>query len=378
MKALVFLLALLCGNAFAVDPPVRIFHIFTLAAKSKMANMVPPLTPTQFINGQMQDLNSAFYNSGMNTRAETAGYNDQGICCGANAGDTAYLETNQQTGQGALRWAAYNPAVHKAREAANADIVMVIDDDTADPDPAAGFSENAPCGYPGRSPHRGIVGMNLQWRNYGTYQHEVGHAMCAQHDNVTGTARGFYWVEGTSPTDCKIQGTIMAVPAPVTATVTTWTSVEPALIIPVGTGVSALQALWRMTNGCKSLTGYSCEAISCNSTGALTATCQHYRYTPPNQTQTLIGSYATAVTNTFTCPQSKWRRIVRFSNPNFYAYANPPYGIPAPGGIPFNNPGGIVPGSPTENNAAAIDAESPNVRTWRNAKVYRALVQAGF
>jgi hypothetical protein len=337
--------------------PVRFFYVLTLGAKLRLQQM--GITAAQLGSTEGAKLNAAFVTSQMQTRAEYAGSNDQGIiCCGGDVGDTASIVTDSVTKQSALAWASNSPAVHKAREAAWADVVVVVTDDPLLQD-AAGFNYND-CAAPDRSAKKSIIGITIQAIAQGTHMHEAGHTMCAGHDkdnpNDPGTNHGHYWVTGV-PGNCIIHGTIMSRPKAVTATVVNWTVNENGLVITPGQGPTADQANIVMTGNCPQASGYRCTVVgSCQILNPASAQCSHYRI-PPTGSPQLITSFGTSVTNTFTCPETSWVREQLFSNP----------------AVPL---GGVISGTGTANNAAAIDAGSLVTQTYRNVNVSKKLITA--
>jgi hypothetical protein len=337
---------------------VRFVFVYTLPAKARLNTL--GITPTAFAQAEIAKMNAAFTNSTMATRAEYGGYNDQGICCGANFGDTGDFYPDSATGQSSLAWASNSPAVHKAREDAWADVVVVVTDDPAMVG-TAGYNYNK-CSAADRGAKKSIIGATIQAAlTQGTATHEAGHTMCGDHDkddpSDPGTNHGHYWVTGV-PGNCMIHGDIMSRPKAVTATVTNWTVGENGLIVTPGEGPTADQANLVMTGNCPQVTGYRCTVVgSCQILNPASAQCTHYRIPPSPGSPQFITSFGTALTNTFTCPITSWVREPIFSN------LTTPHG-------------GVIPGTSTANNAAAIDAGSLVTQGYRDVIVSKSLITA--
>jgi hypothetical protein len=207
-RALLAALLVFAGSVQA-QTVIRVLTVFNPAGKAYVE--ASGKTMAQVAQEQIGLLNSSLANSYATFSVQSAGAQSV-VCCGVNTTNFGSGDIPGIPG-GAVAWATQNLAIRQARDAANADVVMVV----------THYASDASWTMPGRdNPARAFSGVDAADIPDLAYLHEFGHQMSAKHqrtgafdsfyNDTTGNGHGTWAKDGNTPENCQIWTTIMSVP----------------------------------------------------------------------------------------------------------------------------------------------------------------------
>jgi hypothetical protein len=184
-----------CGNT------VKVLFIIESTAASYISSTMGQST-TAFVATQVSRTNTILSNTNTGMQIASVGTTLGGLCCGGKTAlrDTVDLPASGQTPIiGAVNWAKSQRAIAEAREAAGADVVVLVTNYVPDATGVAGSRCNRP-GSPPPTAQNAVVGINAWAIGQGNeaLAQQLARTMCMDE------SEGVTVATGTSASNCAI------------------------------------------------------------------------------------------------------------------------------------------------------------------------------